>query len=265
VFLLPWAVFAVPLSTSSFPQLAAASAAGDERGFDARLARATRAVLLAAGLGVGLLVATAVPLGRFLSAVTATHPPAGTLTFAILAFAPGLLGYGLFALFVRALHACGDARGAAVGAVAGWSVTILAGFILAAGVGPAHRVVVLAAASSVGLTALGAALLAVVVRRRGAAGVAGGVRTLLVSLGGAGVAGAVGWAVGASGDSLGMRVLTSGIGGPVFGGMIAAVTAVAAFMGVVVVTDRAVARAVVRRLPFRPGTVRVGIGAGERP
>jgi putative peptidoglycan lipid II flippase len=265
VFLLPWAVFAVPLATSSFPRLAAASAAGDERGFDARLARATRAVLLAAGLGVGLLVATAVPLGRFLSGVTATHPPAGTLTFAILAFAPGLLGYGLFALFVRALHACGDARGATIGAVAGWSVTVLAGVALAGGFGPAHRVVALAAASSVGLTALGVALLAVVVRRRGAAAVAGGVRTLLVSLGGAGVAGAVGWAVGASGDSLAVMVLTSGIGGPVFGGMVAAVTAVVAFMGVVMVSDRAVARAVVGRLPFRPGLVRAGTGVEERP
>ena len=64
VFLLPWAVLAVPLSTPTFPVLAEAAATGDTARFDATLARATRAVLLVAGLGVAGLVGLSGPVAR---------------------------------------------------------------------------------------------------------------------------------------------------------------------------------------------------------
>ena len=119
MFLLPWAVLAVPLSTPTFPVLAEAAAAGDVDRFDATLARVTRAVLLCAGLGTAALVGLAGPIGHLLSAVTATHPSPATLTAGIVAFAPGLLGFALFALLNRALYAAGEAGRAAAAIVAG--------------------------------------------------------------------------------------------------------------------------------------------------
>ena len=233
VYLLPWAVLVVPLSTPTFPILAAAAAAGDTRRFDATLARTTRAVLLAAGLGTSALVGLAQPMGRLLSAITATHPPAATLAISIVAFAPGLLGFAMFALFNRALNAAGEARRATTGAVIGWAATVGAALVLAATTPAEDRVPVLAAASSVGMTVLGAAMVATIVRRRGSSALAGFVRTLLVSLGGAALAGGLGWAVSAV-----TIALTPGVGGALVAGMLASVVVGAAFGGVVIAFDR---------------------------
>src|SRR5262245_38818737 len=196
VFLLPWAVLAVPLSTPTFPALARAQAAGEPDRFDATLSRVTRAVVICAGLGTAALVGLAVPIGHLLSAVTATRPSPVTIATAVLAFAPGLLGYSLLALLSRALYAAGEARRAAVTVAAGWAVTALAALVLAAVVPTTHRVSALAAAISIGMSVLGGALLVVMWRRRGPAALAGVVRTLLVTGLAAALAGGAGWLVG---------------------------------------------------------------------
>jgi putative peptidoglycan lipid II flippase len=257
VFLVPWAALAVALSTPAFPMLAEAAATGDRTGFDDILSRTARGVLLAAGLGIAGLIGLAVPLGRLLSAVTAGHPPAGVITAAILAFAPGLLGYSLFALLNRALNAAGEARAAAGGAVIGWAATVLAAVALAAGapsigLADAPRVVVLAAANSVGMTVLGGALLFTVSRRRGRPALRGFVRTLLVSLAGAGLAGAAGWGVG-----LAVARFTPGVTGSLGAGMLAGVVVAAAYTVVAIAFDRGDVRPVLRgalaRVGRRPG------------
>ena len=62
VYLLPYAVLAVPITTAVFPRLAAAYDAGDR--FDVYAAASTRAVVLAGGAGAALLLGTAIPVAR---------------------------------------------------------------------------------------------------------------------------------------------------------------------------------------------------------
>ncbi|HEX6870638.1 MAG TPA: lipid II flippase MurJ [Micromonosporaceae bacterium] len=237
-FLLPWAALAVPLSTPAFPVLAAAAEAGDTDRFDRTLARITRAMVLVSCLGLAGLVGLSGPLGRLLAAVTATHPPATTLSAAIAAFAPGLIGLSLFTLWHRALNAAGEARRAAVAAVTGWAATIAVAAVLCAGSAISHRVVVLALANSLGMAVLGATMFLTVRRRRGGAALAGFGRSLAVALAGAVLAGGLGWLV-----SAGLARLTPGVSGAAATGMLAAAVAVAAYLAVVLVFDRGEVRA----------------------
>jgi putative peptidoglycan lipid II flippase len=254
VFLLPWAVLAVPLSTPTFPVLAEAAATGDRPRYEATLARATRAMLLVSGLGVAGLVGLSGPLAVLLSAVTATHPPAATLAAAIVAFAPGLPGYALFALFGRALNAAGRARAAAAAAVAGWLSTLLAALALVLAAPDTHRVVILGAASSLGMTVLGGAgLLAVTLRQR----MSGFGRVLLVTVGGAAVAGSLGWAT-----SRALVGPDAGVAGALGGAVLAGIVVAVAFVTVVAVVDRRYVREPIAGVLRRRGASRAGLGMG---
>jgi putative peptidoglycan lipid II flippase len=255
VFLLPWAVLAVPLSTPTFPVLAEAAATGDTARYDATLARATRAMLLVSGLGVAALIGLSGPVAVLLSAVTATHPPAATLAAAIVAFAPGLPGYALFALFSRALNAAGRARSAAAAAVAGWMSTPVAALALVLSAPGTHRVVMLGAATSVGMTVLGGAgLLAVTVRR--GAGLSGFGRVLLVTVGGAVVAGSLGWGTSRA------FAHDSGVLGALGGVALAGIVVVVAFVTVVAAVDRRYVREPLVGVLRRKGESRAGLGMG---
>ena len=168
VYLLPWAVFAVPLATAAYPSLAAAYEAGDTDRYATDLARTTRSVVLLSCLGAAALVAVAGPIGVFL------NDPRDTAI--LIGLAPGLLGYGLFALLTRALYARRSPGVAAVAVAAGWAVAAAASFGFAAGFPVERRLPALAAANSVGMLALGVLLLLAVRRRAGAAALAGIVR-----------------------------------------------------------------------------------------
>jgi putative peptidoglycan lipid II flippase len=246
VFLLPWAVFAVPVATSAFPELAEAAATGARDRFAATLARTTRAVLLLAGLGAAGLVAIAGPFAVALVSIMKTDTPAPPLAAGVVAFAPGLFGYGLLALLTRALYAAGQARRATVVTAAGWALTAAAGLVLAVTVAPEHRVAALAAANSIGMTAVGLALLAVVGRRVGRAALAGVPRAAVAALASAVVGGAAGAAVAAVlGDP------DSGLAAAVLAGMVSGVTAVLGFIVVGLALDRH---------DLRPQLVRLGRG-----
>ncbi|PZG02233.1 virulence factor MviN, partial [Micromonospora craterilacus] len=65
VYLLPWAVLAVPLATAAYPTLAAAAAGGDDETYRDTLSATLRGVLLASFLGAAVLVGAAGPIGRF--------------------------------------------------------------------------------------------------------------------------------------------------------------------------------------------------------
>lgn len=190
VALVPSALLALPLSVAAYPQLARAAAIEDRAGFDATLARATRWVLLGAGLGVAGLVSAAPLLGRSLVGLTAATVPAPVLTSAIIAFAPGLFGLGLLAVLTRGLSAIGAAGRAAAWVVIGWSVASAVA-VVAVRVGP-DTVSALGVASSVGLSVLGAGLLGAVWRRRGATALAGCGHTVLVGALGAILGGGLG-------------------------------------------------------------------------
>ena len=243
VFLLPWSVLAVPLSTPTFPVLAEAAAAADKERFDATVARSTRAVLLAAGLGAAALVGLAPALGQFLSTMTATHPSPALLAATIVAFSPGVIGLSLFSLANRALIAAGEQRRAAAAAAIGWACTIAAAVVVAAVVPQDARVIALAGANSVGMTVLGGCVLIVVARRRGVVALAGFLRTLLVSLGAAAMAGAAGWGLATAVTERGSSVV-----GALLAGMLAGLAVAGVYLAFVLAGDRGEARAVLGSL-----------------
>ncbi|GAB3146859.1 lipid II flippase MurJ [Micromonospora sonneratiae] len=169
VYLLPWAVLAVPLASAAYPTLAAARASGDEDGYRRTLAPTTRAVLLFSCLGAAALIATAEPIAGFFPGLNgSTAAVAG-----IIGFAPGLLGYGLFAVLSRALYARGDTRAAAAATAGGWLVVPVAAVLLSAAFPIEDRVLALTLANSVGMLLLGGSLVVVVIRRAGRAALAG--------------------------------------------------------------------------------------------
>ncbi len=110
----------------------------------------------------------------------------GQFALALLAFAPGLAGYGLMAVLSRILLADGRNRVAAVAIVTGWLVVIIVDVVAVPLVRASAVVPVLGLANTIGMTASGLALLLAVGRTRGAAVLQGVWRAL-----GAGLAGAL--------------------------------------------------------------------------
>ncbi|GAA0288580.1 hypothetical protein GCM10009528_01500 [Kineococcus aurantiacus] len=158
LFLLPYAVLAVPVATAVFPRLARAADTGRAE-LAALLAPAVRTVLLVSSLGAAVLAAVAAPVAVVFVAGRAGSGQTGDLSLALVLFAPALLGYGMVALLTRALYTVGAGRQAATGTVAGWAV-VLAGVVVLPLLLPADRVVAaLAVAHTLGLSVSGALLL----------------------------------------------------------------------------------------------------------
>lgn len=172
LYLLPYAVLALPLATSAFPVLTAHAECGLSGDFAEVLARTTRAVVLAAGLGAGLLAGVARPASQLLDAGPA-DAPAVLVSRALVAFAPGLLGYALLAHLGRALYAAHAGRAAAVAAVSGWAAAGAVDLVLGLTLSPGWVVAGFGIGNSVGMVITGCLLLAAVRARTGAAGLAG--------------------------------------------------------------------------------------------
>lgn len=171
VFLLPWAVLAVPVATATYPTVATAHATGDAQTLSTTVARTGRAVVLLSCLGAALLVAVAWPLADLFLRKDAEQATA--LAAATIAFAPGLIGYGVSALHQRTLYAVGAQKFAALAIGLGWTVTIAASFVLSELLPLRDRAVALGAANSIGMTVLGIALAIGVRNRCGSAALAG--------------------------------------------------------------------------------------------
>ena len=215
VFMVPFAVLAVPIATSAFPALSAgadlrADAGADAvvgggfdagrgfdvgrgfeagRGFDASpgfdetAAISTRAVIVASWLGTAVLLGARWPLAR----VFESHDAAGAsvLALALAAFAPGLVGYGISANLSRVLYARGRNRATALAIGGGWLLVIAADLVIVPFVAPRHVVPALGLGMSFGLTVSGLALLILVGRDRGALALRGVSRAFLAGLAGA--------------------------------------------------------------------------------
>ncbi|GHJ15873.1 murein biosynthesis integral membrane protein MurJ [Micromonospora sp. AKA38] len=250
VYFLPWSVLAVPLAVAAYPTLVAARAGGDERAYRDTLAPAARGVVLFSLLGAAALAGTAIPVGHFFfpDPVDARTAAAG-----IAGFAPGLLGYGLFAVLTRALYARGETRSATVATALGWlsvpALAVLAGQALPL----ADRVPAVTLATSAGMLLLGALLVAAVRRAAGPQALAG--------IGRAGVAGLLAAAVAAAGGVATARWLERlGDGTPttlaaLAQGMLSGVVVGVLFLAVAWLTDardlRPLLAAVTRRLRRR--------------
>ena len=179
VYLLPYAVLAVPVATSAFPALAARTGAGED--VSLTLARSMRAVLVLTALSVGVLIAAAPAIGAFFSILDARRGDGAASTAALAAlpgtltaYAPGLVGFGLTALLTRALYVRGRPTDAGLAAALGWTVAALLPLLLVGtGQGPAITLRGLGLASTLGMTLSGLALV-LLVRRTWGAGVTRG-------------------------------------------------------------------------------------------
>ena len=126
VLLLPWAVLAVPLAVASFPGMATAIADGKIDEFRKRCADASGMVLYVCFGGAALLAGTAGPLARAVLTFGAANGSSETLvTNTILAFAPGMIGYGAYAYLSRVAYAQGDGRSPATAAAVGFGIGIV--------------------------------------------------------------------------------------------------------------------------------------------
>ena len=262
VYLVPWSVFALPVAMSVYPALATSASIGDDDGYRRTLAGATRSVLLLSAFGAAALIAAATPLARLFAAVASgTEPTPSTLALAFATFAPGLVGYGLFALHSRALYARAQNRYAALATAIGWGVVIAASYALAASM-PAHlRSVALTTANSIGMTVLAVVLGTVVVRRTGRASLRGVPRATLAAL----IAGAVAAAAGVA-----VRLPFTdapGIAGDIGQGMLSGVTAAIVFVAIAAMIDRHDIRPLVLRFTrfTTPARIRRGGGDNEKP
>ncbi len=196
VTLLPYAVLAVPLATAAFPSLAGAhagrggsvAAPGEQAAHrgqsapstqpDARdvaaatLRRAWLATLVVTLLGAATLVAVAIPIGAFFSALDAgsgsdaSLETLATMGDAVTLFAPSVVGLGVIGLLSRASYVRGSPLAAGGLAATGWLASVVLPLVVldASGAGGPQTLRALAAGSSIGL-ALGASLLVVLVGR----------------------------------------------------------------------------------------------------
>ncbi len=192
LFLLPWAVLAVPIATAVFPQLAARWDSGDRGGYARAVAGSLRALVFAGTLSAAVLIAAAGPLARVLVQGVPGAASVTPLAAGIAALAPGLIGYGLYALLSRALYAQGSAWQAALATVAGWVTVVVADLALAQAFRPADRVLALGLGNTVGMTVLGALLVIVIGRRCGRPVFAGVPLAVLAGTAGAALAGGAG-------------------------------------------------------------------------
>jgi putative peptidoglycan lipid II flippase len=186
VFLVPWSVAAVPIATSAFPRLAARADDGDDRGYAVAAARGLRVVVLASAAAAAAVVACAVPIARVLALRVPGNADTVALAWTLVAFAPGLLGYGLVAYVGRAFYARTTWRFAAAAICVGWLAVIIADFALIPAFSPRWRVVALALGNSIGMTIAGTLLVAGLARATARRALEGLKRTAAASLVGAG-------------------------------------------------------------------------------
>jgi len=226
-------VLAVPIATSVFPELSAS----DGPAFDRTAAASTRAAMLVSWLGAALLAGAAWPAAHLF----VSNPiQARQLALAFIAFAPGLVGYGLAAALSRVLFASGRNRLAAVALIGGWLV-VTAVDVAVVPLVRAHWVVpVLGLGNTVGLTFAGIALVVAVRASRGPAALRGSGRAAAAGLAGAIAGGLAGGLV-----SAGLRV--TGFFPNAFVTVLACACAMAVFAAAVLALDGGDLRVVASR------------------
>jgi putative peptidoglycan lipid II flippase len=271
VTLLPYAVLAVPLATAAFPSLARQHAAGDgvgetvaatatgvddapaqPEGAVRTLRQAWLATLVVGLFGAALLVAVAVPVGAFFSALdvgSASDASAETLAAmgdAVTLFAPSVAALGVVGLLTRASYVHGSPLAAGALAATGWLATLVLPLLVLApeGAGGPDTVRALAAGSSIGLV-LAAVLLAVLVGRAwGPSALAVPPRPLLAALAGSAAAALAGRGVA---SWLAVRGIGTSLGSSVVVGVGVGLLALMVMVGLALAVDPSVLRRLARR------------------
>ena len=251
VYLLPYAVLAVPIATSAFPALAHSNAAElleQPVGTSARdtLAGALRGILLLTAGAVTVLMAVSRPVGVFFGSFDSAAHSGGASALAALpgalsAYAPGLVGFSVAALLTRALYVRGRPLHAALAVAAGWALAALIPIaLIPEGSGAGTTLAVLGVGSTLGMT-VSAVVLAFLVRSAwGAEAVQGSGRTL----GAAVVAVAVGLAVG---DTVARGLSPDSLWSALGSGLLTGLVTLVAYLGVMMVADRTAMQALRER------------------
>ncbi|MHA7619892.1 murein biosynthesis integral membrane protein MurJ [Cellulosimicrobium cellulans] len=243
VYLLPYAVLAFPLATSTFPRLAEHVAHARHDAYRRLLAATTRTLLVVAGLGVAALIAASAAVEAVFARI-ATGSVDG-LGGAVAAMAVGIVGFSLILHLSRALYTIDRQRVAVLVTAAGWLVVAAAAYVLPALTGARDQAGVLlqlGLATAVGMSVAGAGLLLATRRHAGPDATRGVPRTLVVL--------AVGVTLGAlAGSALSSVLLPDDAGWlPAVGvGALAALVAGVVVLGVSLVGDRAALLGVLRR------------------
>lgn len=241
VYLLPYAVLAIPIATSAFPTLAADRRDGV---FPARVAESSRAVVVASAVGASLLAATAPAVAAVFVLGRAGSGQVADLAGGLVAFAPGLLGFGLVAHLGRALYAADAGRAAAAATVTGWVVAVVADLGLLAVVPAERTVTALGAGNSVGMLVAGALLVSASRARLGAASVTG-------LAGGTVRAGAAAVVAAVAGLLLALALPTGSVWAALGTGVVVAAFTAVLVLGGLLLLDRTATRALLARLRGR--------------
>lgn len=228
VYLLPYAVLALPLATAVFPKLAELASHGRQEVFAQMAQSSTRAVIAVSVLGVGVLIAVA-PAAE---AVFSARNDTSGMTLALTLMAPGVVGLALIFHISRALYALDRQRSAVAATALGWFVVILAaiaGVEIAAPDGgdqPA-TLAMLGAAHAVGMTVAAVALLVALARALPGSVTRATGRTIVVTVIGAAFGAALGrWATALvldlTGTSLLAAIMAGALGAILAGGVVLA-------------------------------------------
>ncbi|WP_106847757.1 murein biosynthesis integral membrane protein MurJ [Blastococcus sp. Marseille-P5729] len=167
IYLLPWAVLAVPIATSVFPRLAEAVTEQRRGDLQRLLSGAHVAIAALSGIAIAALVAAASEISVVFVSRSPGEPSVDALTHGLIGFSMGLAGYSAFALHSRALFAMGRARQNAIAAAIGWGVAIAAAFALSTAWAPADRVAAMSWANAGGVLVLGVVLTVMSARAAG--------------------------------------------------------------------------------------------------
>jgi len=243
VYLLPYAVLAFPLATSTFPRLAEHVAHARHDAYRRLLATTTRTLLVVAGLGSAALIAASAAVEAVFARI-ATGSVEG-LGGAVAGMAVGVVGFSLILHLSRALYTIDRQRVAVVVTAGGWVVVAAAAYLLPALTGVRDQAGVLfqlGLATALGMSVAGAGLLLAARRHAGPEATRGVARTLVVL--------AVGVALGAlAGSAVSGALLPDGAGWvPAVGvGALAAVVAGVVVVGVSLAGDRGALLDLLRR------------------
>lgn len=230
VYLLPYAVLAVPLATSTFPRLAERAGAADRSRFAHLAARSTRLVALVSLVGVAALVAAAEAVaGVFVGIGIGEAERIAAMGPALAWTASGLLGLGLLFHVSRALFALERGRLAVTATAVAWlgvvAASVVACLVLVGGTQDGPRTLVaLGLGASVGMTLGAVAVLTALRRAAGSAALVGVARTLAVGVLGAAAGAAAGrWITVTVADLVGESIATwvlAGGGGALLAGAV---------------------------------------------
>ncbi len=130
-FLLPHALFALPVLTALFPALSRQAAQQDWHGFGRSMERGTRAIAFFVLPAAAALTALASVLARSVLFGETERSGEDQVARVLMGFAPGLFGYGMFLFMSRVLYARKDTKTPAlvnVGVAAGGAVTMIVAF-----------------------------------------------------------------------------------------------------------------------------------------